>query len=541
MKRTKRRESSISAGLVFALLAVLWFLFAPVQFGGRTSYVIVNGISMEPKFHKGDLALVRTSSSYNVGDIVVYRHPTIGPVIHRIIGKDGDSYTFKGDNNNFVDPYHPNQSELIGKFWFHIPAIGEPFTKLHNRFVIAGLVALSGVIILLPMATGPSRKRRRGRGRERTRGERREPLMTGQSDSGQTMLTVLVAVALASLAIGFLSFRQPLTRSVPATAEYQQAGTFSYSASGPNTIYDSGAVVTGDPVYPQVTNNVDVRFEYHLTSDQPSNLSGTAELDAEVSDNTGWKRTIVLLQPAPFKGNAFIALGTLDLSQVNAVIDQFQQSTGVVWPQYTVTIVPHVQIAGSLAGEKLSDSFAPSLQFRLDQHELQMVNPSNSSSSDSGSTSLLQPTKSGKVDYTRTQASRVTLLKFSFATGTMRVISIVALILSLIGLAFAGLMSVRGKRVSEAERIQARFGAMLITVDDANFENTSRIIDVTTFDDLLRLASRDDRMIMHQFAGETHRYYVQENSIVYRYRLEEHAAHSPKMARRSRVVTGELR
>ena len=139
--------------------------------------------------------------------------------------------------------------------------------------------------------------------------------MTSQSDNGQTMLTVLVAVALASLALGFLAIRQPLTRSVPATADYQQAGIFSYSASGPSTIYDSATVTTGDPVYPQVTNNVDVRFEYHLTSDQTSNLSGTAGLDAEVSDATGWKRTIVLLQPAPFKGNAFITLGTLDLSQ----------------------------------------------------------------------------------------------------------------------------------------------------------------------------------------------------------------------------------
>ncbi len=537
MKRLNRRESSFGAGLFFALLAVLWFLFAPVQFGGRTSYVIVNGISMEPKFHKGDLALVRTSSSYNVGDIVVYRHPTIGPIIHRIIGKDGDTFTFQGDNNDFVDPYHPTQSEMIGKFWFHIPAIGQPFTKLRNRFVIAGLVALSGIILLLPMASPPSRKRRAGR--KQSRGERREPQMTGQSDNGQTMLTVLVAVALASLALGFLAFRQPLEHSVAATAAYTQAGTFSYSASGPNTIYDSATVSTGDPVYPQVTNDVDFRFEYHLTSDQQSNLSGSAGLDAEVSDNTGWKRTIVLLQPASFKGNAFIALGTLDLSQVTAVIDQFQQSTGVVWPQYTVSIVPNVTIAGSLAGQKLTDSFAPSLQFRLDQHELQMLNPTNSS--DSASTTVLQPTKSGTVDYTLTKPSRVTLLKFSFPVEQVRVISVVTLLVSLVGLAVFGMASLRGKRIGEAERIQTRFGAMLITVDDANFENTSRVIDVTAFDDLVRLAMRDERMIMHQFAGNMHRYYVQENAIVYRYRLEEQMEQSARASHRSRVVTGDLR
>ena len=150
-----------------------------------------------------------------------------------------------------------------------------------------------------------------------------------------------------------------------------------------------------------------------------------------------------------------------------------------------------------------------------------MLNPS--SSNGNSNTSVLQPTKSGQVAYKLSKASRMSLLKFSFDTAKVRVIAIVALLLSLIGLAIVGLMSLRGKQIGEAERIRTRFGAMLVTVDDADFENTSRVIDVTTFDDLLRLAMRDKRMIMHQFAGEVHRYYVQENTIVYRYRVEEQA------------------
>ncbi len=538
MKQRTRRESPIIAGFLFALLAVLWVLFAPAQFGGRTSYVIVNGISMEPKFHKGDLALVRTSSTYSVGDIVVYRHPTIGPVIHRIIGKDGDHFIFKGDNNNFVDTYHPTQSELIGKFWFHIPAIGKPFTALRDRLVIAGLVALCGLIILFPYARGASKKSRARR--KRQPGERREPSMNTQSESGQTLLSVLVAVLLASLLLAALAFSRPTQRTVTVPADYQQAGAFSYSATAPDSVYDANKVTTGDPVFPQVTNQVNFRFEYHLTSDQPVNVSGTASMVAAVGDATGWKRTIELLPASSFKGTAFIALGTLDLSQVRAVIDQFEQTTGVVWPQYTVSIEPRVKVDGSLAGESLADTFSPALQFRLDRHELQLVSSQASAAGSSSSSSALQPSQSGQVKLSRVEPNVLKLLKFSLSVATARLVSALGCLLGAVSLAWFGLAAWRGSREGEVSRIQSRYGSALITVDDANFENTARLIEVTNFDDLMRLALRDERMIMHQFSGGTHRYYLQDGNLVYRYKLDETEGHS-EATTRSRLVTGDLR
>jgi signal peptidase I len=530
-----RRESPIIAGVLIAVLAALWILFAPAQFGGRTSYVVVNGISMEPKFHKGDLALVRKSDSYNVGDIVVYRHPTIGPIIHRIIGKDGDRYIFKGDNNDFVDTYHPTQDELIGKFWFHIPAIGQPFTKLRNRLVIAGLVALCGLIVLLPYALGSESKGRRAR---RSPGERRTPSMNTQNDSGQSILTILIAVALASLALAGLAFSRPLDRTVGATETYQQSGAFSYSATGPGSIYDSNAVTTGDPVFPSVTNNVDFRFEYHLTSDQPTSVSGTASFAAEVSDSTGWKKTIELLPSTPFNGNSFIALGTLDLSRVQGVINQFQQATGVVRQQYNVSIVPDIQIHGTLAGVTLKDAFDPRIEFQLDQHELQLAKTSSSSGAN---VDPLKPTQSGTVKLTKIKPNRMSLTKLSLPVEKARLLSILTLSLSLIGLGVCGWMTWRGSKSGEVARIQARFGSMMISVEDADFEYGGRVIDVESFDDLLRLAMRDERMIMHQHASGIHRYYVQDSIVVYRYRLMEQDERAGDQRRESRLATGELR
>jgi len=44
--------------------------------------VIVNGNSMEPLFHKGDLVVLRTANEYIAGDIVAYNNPGIGNVFH---------------------------------------------------------------------------------------------------------------------------------------------------------------------------------------------------------------------------------------------------------------------------------------------------------------------------------------------------------------------------------------------------------------------------------------------------------------------------
>ena len=47
-------------------MAILWHRFAPIQFGGQASYVIVAGASMEPSLRAGDLVIARTSDEYKI-------------------------------------------------------------------------------------------------------------------------------------------------------------------------------------------------------------------------------------------------------------------------------------------------------------------------------------------------------------------------------------------------------------------------------------------------------------------------------------------
>ena len=117
-----RLRSGLTTLALVIVAGVAWFYFAPTTIGGSTRYVVTSGVSMEPRFHTGDLAIVRPASNYQVGEIVAYWSTLLHTVVlHRIIAKDGNSYEFKGDNNHFIDPVRPTRSELLGKLWLHVP------------------------------------------------------------------------------------------------------------------------------------------------------------------------------------------------------------------------------------------------------------------------------------------------------------------------------------------------------------------------------------------------------------------------------------
>ncbi len=162
-------------------IVVGWFLFLRPSFmGGPASYILVNGISMEPTMHTGDFALAIKQDSYKVGDVVPfkveagenqgYRVPDAGGiVIHRIIGGNGvDGYQLQGDNNSWVDPWQPTHDEVLGRTVFFVPRLGFLFSYLQDPFklslVVGGIFAYTSMAgLVMAKRMGKSRQRRRDR------------------------------------------------------------------------------------------------------------------------------------------------------------------------------------------------------------------------------------------------------------------------------------------------------------------------------------------------------------------------------------------
>lgn len=144
----KRLGSFLSYGFTIALIVVWFIWFRPVTLQGAASYVIVSGISMEPTLYTGDLVILQSQETYRVGDIVAY-HVDAGNVIHRIVDVEGDTFILQGDNKRAIDPWTPQQEDILGKLWLHIPQAGDIIEKLHEPLWLAVFIALLCFVLLL--------------------------------------------------------------------------------------------------------------------------------------------------------------------------------------------------------------------------------------------------------------------------------------------------------------------------------------------------------------------------------------------------------
>ena len=154
--RLFRLKMIAAVALCAAVAYGAWTYLAPPQVGGATSLAIVDGTSMLPTFHRDDLVLLRAAHSYRVGDVVAYHSALIHRVVlHRIVAIHNGRYTFKGDNNTFLDPEPPTRQALIGRRWVVIPGAGRIVGLLRTPLVAAVFAA---VLVLLFGFAGASAK-----------------------------------------------------------------------------------------------------------------------------------------------------------------------------------------------------------------------------------------------------------------------------------------------------------------------------------------------------------------------------------------------
>jgi hypothetical protein len=100
---------------------------------------------------------------------------------------------------------------------------------------------------------------------------------------------------------------------------------------------------------------------------------------------------------------------------------------------------------------------------------------------------------------------------------TLRVIALLGMGLSLIALLIFAWYVFDKARQSQEALIRLKYGALLVDVYEQSLDPTSRIIDVTSMDDLAKLAERQNTMILHMTLNFLHYYLVQSNGTTYRY------------------------
>jgi signal peptidase I len=516
--RTRHTTKLVTGGLALIVLACVWFLFAPVALGGSTSYVVTDGVSMEPRFHSGDLALVRGQSSYRVGQIVAYHSNAFHTVVlHRIVGRAGARYVFKGDNNNFLDFEHPARGQLIGALWIHIPGAGSTLESLRSPALVGALVAFGTLLF-----AGAAFARRRRRRRRELRSGESGPRPPGRlRDSGSEPLLGALAIGLIALipfvALAVFAFSRAQTSPLPVDVHYKQTGTFSYSASAkPGPTYEGNRAATGEPLFTHVINAVDLRFGYRFRSSSPHSLAGMTSLSAKIASSSGWQTTVPLAPATRFRGDRALVTARLDLTSLLAMVHSVEGATAVSG-SYTLTLTPRVTATGRLDALPLHTTFSPPLQFSLSRLEVQPVASAGGSSSTAGrAASAFSPSASGVVATRRQRALFLPLGVTRISVSDARGIALAGIAV-IVSVMLAMIAFARPRRRDESAAIRARYGRMIVPVERVWQLPGVAVIDVADMAALARIAEHYDRSILHERTEEGEAFWVTDESGQFRY------------------------
>lgn len=515
--RPRTSKKLISGALLAVVLGSLWFYLAPTAIGGSTSWVVTDGISMEPHFHAGDLVIVRSRSHYRVGEIVAYRNRQLHTIVlHRIVGRDGSRYIFKGDDNNFLDFEHPAQSQLIGATWLHLAGVGSRLESLHSPLLIGGLFALATLLFAGAAFTGRRRRRRRQRRAEaNTRSGPAAPLPQTQ----RLQLRILAGGLLALLpfaCLAVLAFTRPSEALLRSEVPYEQRGSLSYTAQArPGPVYPGNLARTGDPLFTHVVNLVELTFDYRFESAEAARLRAKITLAATLASVLGWRRTVPLPTTSSFQGSEGRARATLDLASLLALIDRVEASTGLR-STYTLTLTPSVLARGTLGGLAVHANFAPAMAFALNQLELQPLAPGAGGSSGAAPVSDFTRTSMATTRGRRSEALQLSFGLLRVPVARARAISLIAIGL-ISGLLVALLALAKPRRRDESASIRARYGGLIIPVERVWQLPGVAVIDVADIEALVRIAAHYDRSILHERTDAGEAFWVTDESGQFRY------------------------
>jgi signal peptidase len=509
--RSQVHRSITSATMAIGMVAI-WILFAPTQFGGRASYVIIAGASMEPSLHSGDLVLAQQSRMYEVGDVVTYSHPQVGPVIHRIIAKDGNTFTLQGDNNEWIDSYQPTVEDILGKSWMTLPSAAVWLQHLRTP---VGLALLSLTVALMVLVT-VSRTKEDQVNRTTEMRTRQAPSKVF-SQNRQSWIFPLATLLLGGLLLGVYAFTSPIFENSITEIPYNHHGSFSYYARGSSNVYDESRIESGDAIFHSTVDKVRIFFDYQLSNPMINNIDGSYEIFLEVSEPNGWRRQVGLLPATAFTDDHFTSAIMIDLDSILGYIQMLRETTEFNRSAFDVKIYPVINIEAEIAGQPIKDQFTPILHFKLDEYQLYLdgTNPFEETGDP------LKPVQAGMVEQIQLVPATLNILGFDIMVETAQLIAGIAMGVAIIGLLYVLFPLLQSWRHGESSQIALNYGELILNVDKLPKTTVAKTIDVNSFSDLAKFSQSKDSPILHHTKNNKHIYLLQFDENTYRYTLIE--------------------
>ncbi len=506
-----------------------WFFLAPRPLGGPVSYVVTDGVSMQPALHSDDLVILRDQPTYEVGDIAGFDSESLGRVVlHRIVDELPDGrLVLRGDNNDFVDVDHPRESDLLGAKWAVVPRGGKALTWVGDP-LNAGLLAGATVLLLVGGVWAPGNRRRRRRAKHNAPRRSRDDSMPRQPFT--TLVAIAALIAIVSALVGVAGWTRPERDRVIDDVGYAMKGTFSYSGTvDKSPAYQDGLITTGDPLFLKVVDEVRFRFDYEVEAGTPpSQVRSDGDMVVTLSDQTGWRYEQKIDTEATSSDEGGWIEGVVDVAKISTILTRFSRITEIQQAAYTLSIHPSIDVDGDIEGSSFEQNFAPKLDFALDPLRARIALPEGDPALEAAPDPL-HPVVSGTVQVPREVPGAITVGPLRLPVAQAQILSIAGAVLALL----LALIGWRGRRMTnEVEAISRRYGSRLLDTSSATAPIEQRTVGVKRIDELVRVADRGDKFVLHEQESGIHTYSVADEGIVFWYQvLEPEAAREVETAR----------
>ncbi len=525
--------------VALALLLAGWFHWLrPVSLGGRESYVVVDGHSMEGTYQDGDLVVVQEEGEYGVGDIIAFRaggefdDPT--RIIHRIVARaEGDAFFTQGDNRDRIDPWQPGPEDIIGRAHLHVPHAGDIARSAARPQALA---ALGGAAVIL----GRQKRRRRRRmilRPEPPTGDARNvmaprPRVRGANvprwqRRAEPMWAFAGLVVCAALLVPVLALTWAAMSASDRTVRVEHLGQVDYGVGvdyrlvgDPSPVYPTGVVeiegnaagglVPSGPLYSKLLHRLELALTFEASETGADQLATTYAVDVSISTPGGWSSTLESIPVTPFDGRAAQPV-VVDLREAAARVAQVGELTGVGGDEFTLTVAPRLAVDGTGGGQTIQEELAPPLEFVV-------------------RSGVITAEAVREIAQTR-DLTRETEHRARYGLGPLALPMQAArgllggLVLVVLGAAgwFASVLF-GGVGLGESARIAARYRSQVVDVAVATAP-PGPVVMVGSIEELARLARVEQTVILHEDLGDgCHRYRVFLGAVTYEYEsAPEHA------------------
>jgi len=289
---------------------------------------------------------------------------------------------------------------------------------------------------------------------------------------------------------------------------YVQSAEYAYTAHvKPSLLYDNRTEASeGEPLYLKLVDRLDITLTYNLTQTPKTFYMTDIRLSYETSGTLSggdWAKTYAL-KPKATTDARFSDTYTLDIRDIQGIVEAIGKETGTGTYAYTYEIRPRINLEASAGGEPIVQEFTPTLKIKFDGGKIQIDG--------------LRSTKAGSVTHLETEAATWGFLGLATQVGTMKAASIIASI-SLAALLAASTRFTLRERASRPllERLSGDIRDKIIEASEPPKTTKREIIKVGSIEDLAKVSEETFKPIIHHEDA----FYVLDGDTRYEFTMEK--------------------